>query len=133
MGDIPRGSSLTAMPWDDKRLAVPTKNIQLSSFPPSCILFHSYNMLQSLVVALTALAASASATVYGVDSSSLVPEGTYAIAKSEGFTKVVIRGYEEACGSGGEVDPNFVDSYNNARAAGTFTMLIPTRNWRLTL
>ena len=30
----------------------------------------------------------------------------------------IIRGYEEACGVGGEVDPNFVPSYNNARAAG---------------
>ena len=56
--------------------------------------------------------------IHAVDSSQLVSEATYAKARSEGFTKAVIRGYEEACGAGGEVDPNFVSSYNNARAAG---------------
>ena len=58
------------------------------------------------------------ALVHGVDSATLVPQATYAKAKSEGFTKAIIRGYEEACGVGGEVDPNFVPSYKNARAAG---------------
>ncbi|KAF7969320.1 hypothetical protein HWV62_27697, partial [Athelia sp. TMB] len=56
---------------------------------------------------LAAFTASASATILGVDSSSLVPEGTYSTAKGEGFTKAVIRGFEEACGVGGQVDPNF--------------------------
>ncbi|GJJ12717.1 hypothetical protein Clacol_006961 [Clathrus columnatus] len=37
---------------------------------------------------------------------------------SEGFTKAIIRGYEEACDIGGQVDPNFVPSYNNAQAVG---------------
>lgn len=60
----------------------------------------------------------ARALISGVDSSQLVTEATYAKARSEGFTKAIIRGYEEACGVGGEVDPNFVASYNNARAAG---------------
>jgi len=64
------------------------------------------------------LASSALGLIYGVDSSALVPEATYSKAKGEGFTKAVIRGYEEACGVGGEVDPNFVSTYNNARAAG---------------
>ena len=67
---------------------------------------------------LAAFAASASATILGVDSSSLVPESTYSTAKGEGFTKAVIRGFEEACGVGGQVDPNFVSAYKNARAAG---------------
>ena len=73
-------------------------------------------MFASLLL-LPALITSSYA-IYGVDSSSLVPESDYATALSEGFTKAVIRGYEEACSVGGEVDPNFVGSYNNARAAG---------------
>ena len=56
--------------------------------------------------------------IHAVDSSQLVSEATYAKARSEGFTKAVIRGYEEACGAGGGVDPNFTRSYDNARAAG---------------
>lgn len=67
---------------------------------------------------LPAFIASSYALVYGVDSSALVPTATYSTALSEGFTKAIIRGYEEACSVGGEVDPNFVGSYNNARAAG---------------
>ena len=58
------------------------------------------------------------ALIHGVDSSQLVPETTYVKALGEGFTKAVIRGYEEACGRGGEVDLNFVTTYNNARTAG---------------
>lgn len=54
----------------------------------------------------------------GVDSSQLVPMATYAKARGEGFTKAIIRVYEEACGFGGRVDPNFIPSYKNARAAG---------------
>lgn len=56
--------------------------------------------------------------IFAVDSSELVPEATYVKALGEGFTKAIIRGYEEACSIGGEVDPNFVSSYKNARAAG---------------
>lgn len=75
-------------------------------------------MLRSTLLAIATLATSSVALVHGVDSSGLVSEATFATAKSEGFTKAIIRGYEEACGVGGEVDPNFVGSYNNARAAG---------------
>ncbi|KAF9904927.1 hypothetical protein EC991_002227 [Linnemannia zychae] len=39
-------------------------------------------------------------------------------AHGQGSTKAIIRGYEQACSTGGRVDPNFVPSYNNARAAG---------------
>ena len=46
----------------------------------------------------------------------LVPEGTYSTSKGEGFTKAIIRVYE-AWGGGGW-DPNFIGSYNNARAVG---------------
>ncbi|KAH9474380.1 putative GH family 25 lysozyme 4 [Psilocybe cubensis] len=74
-------------------------------------------MFRSLIL-LPALVASSYALVSAVDSSTLVPKATYVKALGEGFTKAIIRGYSEACGIGGEVDPNFVGSYNNARAAG---------------
>jgi len=67
---------------------------------------------------LPALIASSYALISAVDSSQLVPKATYEKAHREGFTKAIIRGYEEACSVGGKVDPNFVPSYNNARAAG---------------
>ena len=67
---------------------------------------------------LPAFIASSYGLIFAVDSSQLVSEAIYAKARSEGFTKAVIQGYEEACGVGGEVDPNFVPSYQNARAAG---------------
>lgn len=75
-------------------------------------------MLRSTLLIVSAFASSTFALVQGVDSSTLVSEATYSKAKGEGFTKAIIRGYEEACGVGGQVDPNFVGSYNNARAAG---------------
>jgi hypothetical protein len=67
---------------------------------------------------LPALIASSYGLIYTVDFSKLVPKATYVTALGEGFTKAIIRGYEEACSKGGEVDPNFVPSYQNARAAG---------------
>jgi len=67
---------------------------------------------------LPAFIASAYALIHAVDSSTLVSVATWSTAKGEGFTKAVIRGYFEACSSGGAVDPNFVPSYNNARTAG---------------
>lgn len=74
-------------------------------------------MFRSLLL-LPTFIISSYALVHAVDSSSLVPESTYVKARGEGFTKAIIRGYEEACGVGGEVDPNFVPTYKNARAAG---------------
>lgn len=67
---------------------------------------------------VVALASAVTALKHGVDSSVLVDTATYKKALGEGFTKAVIRGYQEACGSGGRVDPNFVQTYKNARAAG---------------
>ncbi|KAF8998733.1 glycoside hydrolase superfamily [Cyathus striatus] len=75
-------------------------------------MYHSLLLLPLLFIS------SAYALVHAVDSSSLVPVATYQRARSQGFTKAIIRGYQEACGSGGRVDPNFVPSYNNARTAG---------------
>lgn len=39
-------------------------------------------------------------------------------AHGAGYGKAVIRGYQQACGSGGRVDPNFVPAYQAARAGG---------------
>ncbi|CEJ80053.1 hypothetical protein VHEMI00258 [[Torrubiella] hemipterigena] len=58
------------------------------------------------------------ALTHAVDSSSHVSTVIYKKALSEGFTRAIFRGYQEACGSGGRVDPNFVPSYKNAQAAG---------------
>lgn len=74
-------------------------------------------MFRSLLI-LPAFIGLSYGLIFAVDSSELVSEAIYKKALGEGFTKAVIRGYEEACGVGGEVDPNFVSSYNNARAAG---------------
>jgi hypothetical protein len=48
----------------------------------------------------------------------VVPVANYSQIRQEGFTRAIIRGYDSACTSGGEVNPNFVSSYENARAAG---------------
>ncbi|KAF5311108.1 hypothetical protein D9619_007636 [Psilocybe cf. subviscida] len=77
----------------------------------------STTMFKALFL-LPVYALSAYAIIHGVDSSTLVSTATYKKAKAEGFTKAVIRGYEEACVVGGLVDPNFVPTYYNARAAG---------------
>lgn len=75
-------------------------------------------MFRTVIFVIASLASSTLALVHGTDSSTLVSQATYTKAKGEGFTKAIIRGYQEACGSGGRVDPNFVATYNNARAAG---------------
>jgi len=81
-------------------------------------------MIAPLLTSLLALSFTPAslALVHGVDNSQLVSEGTYSTALGEGFTHLVIRGYQEACSVGGQVDPNFVTSYNNARAAGYSTI-----------
>jgi len=72
----------------------------------------------SKLAIVASLTTASLALIHGVDSSQLVPTTTFSKAKGEGFTKSVIRGYQEACSVGGRVDPNFVSAYNNARAAG---------------
>ncbi|KAI9766540.1 MAG: hypothetical protein M1840_006498 [Geoglossum simile] len=42
----------------------------------------------------------------------------WACAFEAGYEKVVIRAYQQACGSGGRVDPNFVPAYRAATGAG---------------
>lgn len=75
-------------------------------------------MRASSIVLALASALPSYALIHGVDSSQLVSEATYKTAFGEGFTRAVIRGFEEACSVGGQVDPNFLASYKNARAAG---------------
>ena len=82
------------------------------------ITFLSVMFSFKFLLVLPALIVSSYATIFAVDSSQLVPEATYVKVRGEGFTKAIIRGYEEACSIGGDVDPNFVGSYKNARAAG---------------
>ena len=77
-----------------------------------------FTLMFRALALIPAFVVSAYALVSAVDSSTLVSVATYKKAFGEGFTKAIIRGYEEACGVGGEVDPNFVGSYNNARSAG---------------
>ncbi|KAI8867500.1 glycoside hydrolase [Ramicandelaber brevisporus] len=67
---------------------------------------HQTTIILALALSLLFIGAVSGLT-HAVDSSTL----------GNGFTKAIIRGYQEACGSGGRVDPNFVSSYNNARAA----------------
>jgi hypothetical protein len=78
--------------------------------------------LETMKLAIFALASFLAlpsfALIHGVDSSALVPTSTFIRARGQGFVKAVIRGYQEACGSGGRVDPNFLPSYRNAVAAG---------------
>ncbi|KAF8336947.1 glycoside hydrolase superfamily [Cantharellus anzutake] len=75
-------------------------------------------MLCSTILVLAVSASSAYSLVHGVDNSAPVDNRTYSKAIGDGFTHLVIRGYEQACSSGGQVDPNFPSSYHNARAAG---------------
>ncbi|KIJ35648.1 glycoside hydrolase family 25 protein [Sphaerobolus stellatus SS14] len=83
-------------------------------------------MFRSLLV-LPTLFVSSLALIFAVESdtlastaasATLVSTAAYTMAKSQNFTRAVIRVYGPGCSVGGEVDPNFLSSYNNARAAG---------------
>jgi hypothetical protein len=77
-----------------------------------------YSAISLLFLGLGLAPLSSLALIHGIDSSALVNEVTYEQFKEKGFTKAIILGYEEACGTGGGVDPTFVGSYNSARLAG---------------
>jgi len=55
--------------------------------------------------------------VKGLDISSAPSSSFWSCAASQ-YSVIVIRGYQQACGSGGQVDSNFVSSYKAAVAAG---------------
>lgn len=50
----------------------------------------------SLVI-LASMAQSVFGLISAVDSSQVVPTATFTKAKGEGFTKAIIRGFQEAC------------------------------------
>ena len=72
---------------------------------------------------LPAFIASAYALVHAVDPSTLVSVATWSKAKGEGFTKAIIRGYYEACGSGGAVDPTLFPLTTMPELRGTPTSI----------
>jgi hypothetical protein len=49
----------------------------------------------AIIAIIAAFASSASALLHGVDSSTLVSTATYTKAKGEGFTKAIMRGYQQ--------------------------------------
>lgn len=80
-------------------------------------MFH-FVVLACFVVVLPVLIFPSYGLVYVIDSTDAVPEANYSQLLQAGFTRAIIRGYDSACTRGGEVNPNFVYSYVNARAAG---------------
>lgn len=63
------------------------------------------------------VASSSSADLKALDISQPMTSSFWSCVAAN-YQKVVIRGYSQACGSGGAVDKNFVASYNAAKAAG---------------
>jgi len=80
-----------------------------------------YSTLLTSILTFTLVPASA-VLVHGADNSQAVSTSTYSTALGEGFSHLVIRGYQEACSAGGQLDPHFVTNYKNARAAGYSTI-----------
>ncbi|KAI9886529.1 MAG: hypothetical protein M1823_001640 [Watsoniomyces obsoletus] len=56
--------------------------------------------------------------IRGFDISSPMPLSWFQCAKKNGYGKAVFRAYTQACGAGGQVDPNFLTEYRLARQAG---------------
>ena len=83
--------------------------------PPIVEIFNSL-LISLITISLSQI--SLAQGVYGVDNSAPVDQALYSRAFGEGFHHLIIRGYQEACSIGGEVDPNFVSNFNNAIAAG---------------
>jgi hypothetical protein len=71
-----------------------------------------------LVLVLPSLILSSYALIMAIDHTDEISVATYADFLKQGFTRVIIRAYNSACETGGEVNPAFIPSYNNARAAG---------------
>ena len=57
---------------------------------------------------------------FAVDCSALTSVAAFRCAKNDGYDRAIIRGYREAYGRnpGGAIDPNFLQSYRNAKEAG---------------
>ncbi|PWW71892.1 Glycoside Hydrolase Family 25 protein [Tuber magnatum] len=72
----------------------------------------------TVLLAFGTLIGSAQAVVKALDLSQ--PQGTsvWTCVQGQSFLKGVPRLYQEACGIGGRIDPNFITSYNQIRASG---------------
>ena len=76
-------------------------------------------LIPCIVLVLPGLILSSYGLIYAIDSTGVIPKASYSDLLKKNFTRAIIRGYNPACSStGGEVNPDFVASYNNARAAG---------------
>ncbi|KAF2428810.1 hypothetical protein EJ08DRAFT_311398 [Tothia fuscella] len=74
-------------------------------------------ILTSLV--FIASAATVFADLKGFDISQAQSTSFWSCMRNNGYNKVLIRAYFQSCGSkGGDIDPNFIKSYNAARNAG---------------
>ena len=75
-------------------------------------------VLQCFVLVLPVLIPLSYGLISAVDSTDAITKVDYSAVLKGGFTRAIIRGYDSACTSGGEVNPNFVTAYQNAVAAG---------------
>jgi hypothetical protein len=75
--------------------------------------------LTTLTTTLFALATHSLADLKGFDISQPQSISFWSCMRNAGYNKVNIRAYFQSCGSkGGDIDPNFLSSYNAARKAG---------------
>ena len=70
------------------------------------------------VLVLPGVILSSYGLIHAIDSTDVMPEAIYCDLLKHNFTRAIIRGYTPACCTGGRVNPSFVPSYKNARAAG---------------
>jgi hypothetical protein len=76
-------------------------------------------MKLTIPIAIAALAATTLADLKGFDISQPQSTSFWTCMRNAGYNKVNIRAYFQSCGSkGGDMDPNFLSSYNAARNAG---------------
>ncbi|KAI8337269.1 glycoside hydrolase superfamily [Chlamydoabsidia padenii] len=56
----------------------------------------------------------------GIDVSALTSTASFSCLKNQGYSRAILRAYMEAWGNnpGGKVDPNLIQNYKNAKAAG---------------
>ena len=75
-------------------------------------------LLVCLVLILPGLILSSSALIMAIDHTDVISVADYSNYLKQGITRAIIRASNSACDIGGEVNPSFVPSYNNARQAG---------------
>ena len=76
-------------------------------------------LVPCIVLVLPGLILSSYGLIYAIDSTDVISKASYSDLLKKNFTRAIIRGYNPACSTtGGEVNPDFVASYNNSKAAG---------------